>query len=96
MRYAVFHAHTLELLGSLDEKFAELQRGPVKDGRPFQLPTRFTGFARFDPNAAETAVLRLVTFEPLSLNRNGKKTFVLFVDHHPDDLAKVEGFEPHP
>lgn len=93
MRLAVYHGATLELLGTLDEKFAERQHGPLKDGRVFELPMQLLGPARYDPNVADVETLHLVKFEPLSLNRDGNRTYILFVDCHPDDLQRVVGFK---
>lgn len=94
MRLAIYHSATLELLGTLDGRAPERKYGPMKHGRSFELPMNLLGPARYDPNAAEVETLHLVKFEPLSLNRDGKRTFILFVDCHPDDLARVVGFKP--
>lgn len=94
MRLPIYHSATLELLGTIDGLMPERQHGPMKDGRAFELPMQILGPARYDPNAGQIEVLHLVKFEPLSLNRDGKRTFILFVDCHPDDMKRVVGFKP--
>jgi hypothetical protein len=94
MRLAIYHGATLELLGTLDGRMPERQFGQMKDGRKFELPMQLLGQARYDPNVGEVEALHLIKFEPLSLNRDGKRTFILFVDCHPDDLKRVVGYKP--